>query len=58
MSGEIDAEGDATTDTYTADRFVPERNGTSMVSAYSVIEENRHQSNQSPELIKGTPVFP
>lgn len=38
---------------YTSDRFVPSRDGISMNSVYSVVEEARVQSNQSPEPNKG-----
>jgi hypothetical protein len=38
---------------FTADRFIPARNGPSMNSIYSVIEEARAQTNQSPEPNKG-----
>ena len=38
---------------YTSDRFIPSRDGGSMNSVYSVVDEVRAQSNQSPEINKG-----
>jgi hypothetical protein len=36
-----------------SDRFVPARDGLSMNTIYSVIDEGRTQSNQSPDPTRG-----
>ena len=38
-----------------SDRFVPARDGSSMNTIYSVMDEGRAQLNQSPDPNKGMP---
>lgn len=39
---------------FTADRFIPSRDGASMSSIYAALDEARSQNNQSPDPNKGT----
>jgi hypothetical protein len=53
MPSSDDASQPRSSPAYIPDRFVPHREGNSMNSVYSITEELRTQSNQSPEPNRG-----